>query len=154
MRSILIFLIVVGFLRTTSYAFGQEENIERIILVAPSDCLILNKHVPDADVKYQPDVDVRGNSTVPAEIENSDVLGLDDKGYSFYMVHDALKDNEIAAARGLSDAEEGKIILGSITVKNGDILWNGSSLKAADRDRIYMLCEEDRRQKRRPIYKR
>ena len=154
MRSILIFLIVAGFLRTTTYVFGQEENIERIILVAPSDCLILNKHVPDADVRYQPDVDVRGNKTVPAEIGNSDILGLDDKGYTFYMTHDALKDNEIAAARGLSASEEGKIILGSVTVKNGNILWNGSSLKAADRDRIYMLCEEDRRQKRRPIYKR
>ncbi len=154
MRSILIFLIVAGFIRTTTFVFGQEDNRERIILVTPGDCLILNKHVPDADVKFKPDVDVRGNKTVPAEIGNKDVLGLDGKGYTFYMTHDALKDNEIAAARGLSGSEEGKIILGSVTVKNGDILWNGSSLKAADRDRIFMLCEEDRRQKRRPIYKR
>ena len=79
---------------------------------------------------------------------------LGENGYSFYMTHDALKDSPLNPGPGLDGANEGKIILGQVTVKDGDVLWNGISLKEADKNRIYLLCEEQRRGKRRPIIKR
>ncbi|MDG1709238.1 MAG: hypothetical protein P8H03_10780 [Emcibacteraceae bacterium] len=127
---------------------------ERIILVTPSDCQLLTPHVPDADVEYKPGKDVRGRDIVPADIGGGDALGLGNNGYSFYMTHDALKESGVAEEYGLTGSQEGKIILGQVTVRDGDVFWNGNSLQEADRNSIYMLCNEQRRGKRRPIVKR
>ena len=131
-----------------------EPMPERIILVTRADCQMLTPHVPNADVEYRPGKDVRGRDIVPADIGGGDALGLGVNGYSFYMTHDALKESGKAEKYGLSQNQEGKIILGQVTVKGGDVFWNGSSLREADRNSIYMLCDEQRRQKRRPIVKR
>lgn len=149
MRNFLTILISFGFLNVHLTTSAQEENVERVILITPSDCILLTQHVPDADVEYKPDVDVRGKKLVPADIENTNNLMIGENGYSFYMTHDALKDKA-----GLNEAQEGKIVLGQVTVKDGDVLWNGTSLKDADRDRVYMLCNEQPQEKRRPIVKR
>lgn len=154
MRNILTILILLGFLNVGQNLSAQEISAERIILITPSNCLLLSQHVPDADVEYQPGLDVRGNKIAPADLQNNNGLALGANGYSFYMTHDALRENSIADQYGLGDAQEGKIILGQVTVKNGDVLWNGRSLKEADRNRVYMLCEEQAREKRRPIIKR
>ncbi|MDG1995491.1 MAG: hypothetical protein P8J14_03275 [Emcibacteraceae bacterium] len=127
---------------------------ERIILVTQAQCQMITSHVADVDVEYKPGKDVRGRDVVSADVEGSDALGLGKNGYSFYMTHDALKESGRTEKYGLSQSQEGKIILGQVTVKDGDVLWNGSSLREADRNSIYMLCDEQRRTKRRPIVKR
>lgn len=154
MRFLLTILILLGFSEVGNIALAQENNVERVILITPSNCLLLTQHVPDADVEYQPGLDARGNKVVPADIGNNSNLGLGENGFSFYMTHDALRENSIADQYGLGDAQEGKIILGQVTVKDGDVLWNGTSLKEADKNRVYMLCAEQAREKRRPIIKR
>ncbi len=132
----------------------DQEDIQHIVIVTPEDCLLLEEHIPDDDVTYKPDVDVRGNSVVPAEIKNGNRLDLGTRGYSFYMTHDALKDNEIAKEYGLSDAQEGKIILGRVSIQGGDVYWNGASLKNSERNHLYALCRETSDGKKRPILKR
>jgi len=154
MRFFLTILILQGFSGLGHCTLAQENNIERVILITPSNCSLLNQHVPDADVDYMPGLDARGNRVAPADLENRSGLGLGANGNSFYMTHDALRENSIANQFGLSDAQEGKIILGQVTVRDGDVLWNGTSLKEADRKQIYMLCEEQAGEKRRPIIKR
>lgn len=148
-----IFLIFMFF----SINFATHAS-EKIILISPADCVLLSRHIADADVEYKPGVDVRGNDIAPADLSASNNLGLGENGYSFYMTHDALKNNPVVNGAGISGSqagsEEGKIILGQVTVKNGDVLWNGTSLKENDRDRILLLCEENNEEKRRPIYKR
>lgn len=136
-------------------AWSQErDDLQRVIIITPEDCLLLEEHIPDDDVNYKPDVDVRGNSVVPPEIRSDNRLDLGEDGYSFYMTHDALKDNEIAREFGLSDAQEGKMILGRISVRGGEVYWNGSSLKNAERNYVYALCRETAGGKKRPILKR
>lgn len=159
MSKILSALILFGFLSANETLIAQEdqaeiEQAERVILITSRDCLLLNHHVPDADVKYRPDVDVRGKSTVPAEIESARGLNLGQNGYSFYMVHDALKENEVAQRFGVEDSNQGKVILGQVTVQDGEVFWNGSPLQGADQESIYLLCDQERRKKRRPIVKR
>lgn len=149
--------IVMLFLNSLFFikAWSQEPEFERrVVIINPQDCLLLEEHIPDDDVNYKPDVDVRGNALVPAEINNGNSLGLGENGFSFYMTHDALKDNEIAEKFGLTDAQEGRMILGRITVLDGDVLWNGSSMKSTERDQVYALCRELRSGKKRPILKR
>ncbi|MCC3860874.1 hypothetical protein [Pseudemcibacter aquimaris] len=132
-----------------------QEQIERIILVTPAHCNLLTPHIPDADVEYNPGKDVRGRDVVPADLNGGgDSLGIGQNGYSFYLTHDALRDANLNEKYGLTGSQEGKIILGQVTVKDGDVLWNGASLREADRNRIYMLCDEERRTKKRPIIKR
>ncbi|MBT5073637.1 MAG: hypothetical protein HOJ34_03070 [Kordiimonadaceae bacterium] len=154
MRFFLTVLILLAISEIGNIALAQENNAERVILITPSNCQLLTQHVPDADLAYQPGLDARGNKVTPADLENGSNLGLGANGYSFYMTHDALRENSIADKYGLGDAQEGKIILGQVTVKDGDVLWNGTSLKEADKNRIYLLCEEQTREKRRPIVKR
>ncbi len=132
----------------------EQQDVERIIIVTPADCLLLEQHIPDEDVNYKPDVDVRGNAVVPAEIENTNALRIGEHGYSFYLTHDALKENEFIKQYGLDTAQEGKIILGQVTVKDGDVLWNGVSLKNSHMRSIQMLCHDDRARKKRPMIKR
>lgn len=159
MSKILTVLILFNLLGAHETLKAQEEQVEdeqfeRIILITSRDCLLLNRHVPDADVKYKPDVDVRGRNTVPAEVRSARGLNLGQNGYSFYMTHDALKGNEIAQRFGVEDSNEGKIILGQVTVQDGEVLWNGSPLQGADQDSVYLLCDQERRKKRRPVVKR
>jgi len=159
MNFFLTILFLYVFSIGSTGAFAQKgaiksQNSERVILVTSEHCQLLTPHIPDDDVNYKPDQDVRGNDLVPAEIKSGNRLGLGERGYSFYMTHDALKGLNADQRSGLTGNEEGKIILGQVTVKNGDVYWNGTSLKQADRDRIYLLCEQDRRGKRRPIIKR
>jgi hypothetical protein len=138
-----------------SYGRSQDrEDIQNIVVVTPKDCLLLQEHIPDDDVTYKPSVDVRGNSIIPAEIKNGNRLDLGAGGYSFYMTHDALKDNQIAKEYGLSDAQEGKIILGRVSIQESDIYWNGASLKNSERNHIYALCRETSGGKKRAILKR
>lgn len=159
MNRFLTILILLTFSIGSSNVFAQEEDLvnqssERIILITSEHCQLLTPHIPDDDVNYKPDEDVRGNSVVPAEIKSGNRLSIGERGYSFYMTHDALKGLSADQRSGLTGNEEGKIILGQVTVKDGDVFWNGTSLKQAERDRVYMLCEQDRRGKRRPMIKR
>ncbi len=155
MKSTLTIVSVVLYWLLLSTASSQESDIERrVVIISPQDCLLLDEHIPDDDVNYKPDVDVRGKNLVPAEVESGNSLGLGENGFSFYMTHDALKDNEIAEAYGLTDAQEGKMILGRISILDGDVYWNGSSMKSAERNQIYALCREQGYGKNRPILKR
>ncbi|MBL4603613.1 MAG: hypothetical protein JKY84_12770 [Emcibacteraceae bacterium] len=157
MRYMFTILILFAFSSTTVSLVAQETSrkndvSERIIIVTSEQCKLLTPHIPDADVNYKADVDVRGNALVPADINSGMEQMFGENGYSFYMTHDALKDMNANESSGLTGNEEGKIILGQVTVKDGDVLWNGVSLKERDRNRIYMLCDQER--KRRPIIKR
>ena len=154
MSRFLYILVLLNFCILNSNAISQKKNTEQIILVTPSDCRLLTQHMPDASVEYKPSVDVRGNSVVSADLNGGNVIGIGEDGYSFYMTHDALKEKGLVNITGLGQSDEGKIVLGQVTVKDGDVLWNGTSLKEMDKQRIYMLCDQQAREKRRLIRKR
>ncbi len=150
MRHFLFYMILLGYSNVTSLAQAQE----KIILVTPADCQLLTNYIPSDDVEYKAGIDTRGNKVAPADLNSGNSLGLGQDGYSFYMTHDALKGNDYATDPRFSSSQEGKIILGQVTIKDGDVLWNGTSLKENEKKRIYMLCNEDNDEKRRPVYKR
>ncbi|HPF45697.1 MAG: hypothetical protein KDF58_00970 [Alphaproteobacteria bacterium] len=162
MRLNVTILILIAFSALSPTIYAQENSDknemeavktpDRILLVTHKDCQLLRPYIPDEDVTYKPDQDVRGKRLVSAEIKNENDLMIGNNGYSFYLTHDALKEMNENKDAGLTGSEEGKIILGQVTVKNGDVLWNGQSLKESDKSRIYMLCDQQR--KRRPIIKR
>lgn len=128
---------------------------ERVIIVTREQCNLLTPHIPDVDVEYKPGKDARGRDVVPADLNGgNDPLGIGENGYSFLMVHDALGQANLESQYGLTGSQEGKIVLGQVTVKDGDVFWNGQSLREAERNRVYMLCNQERSTKRRPIIKR
>ena len=126
------------------------QSVEKIILITPRHCLLLSEHIPDADVAYKPGIDARGRQVVPADIDKRNYLGLGEGGYSFLMTHDALnqvetENNNVNSPNQLTPLQEGKIVLGQVTVIDGDVLWNGQSLKQQDKNQIYLLCDEEKR---------
>ncbi len=149
--------ILIGGLISLLFCPVQAQELEeaqRVVIITHGDCLLLEQHIPDDDVNYKPDVDVRGNSVVPAETSNGNSLGIGEGGFSFFMTHDALKDNEIAEQFGLSDAQEGKMILGRVSIQDGEVFWNGAPMKTRERSQVYALCRDSGGGKNRPILKR
>ena len=147
----------VGHAQTTDPSAVQTvpAPMEQILVVTEAQCNLLMPHIPDESVDYKPGKDVRGRDVVPADINNGgNSLGLGQNGYTFFMIHDALKDANLTERFGLTGSQEGRIILGQVTVKDGDVLWNGNSLREAERNRVYMLCNQERSGKKRPIVKR
>ena len=97
-------------------------------------------------ISIDTDTDAWKNAIKKDKLPWSQILDADKSIYSLYLLS-SLPSNFLLN-------QEGKIILGQVTVKGGDVFWNGSSMREADRNSIYMLCDEQRRVKRRPIVKR
>lgn len=111
------------------------------VSITLEDCKRLVGYVPDADVAYQPGVDVRGKPVVPAEGPDADALGqiklpdeiVIDFGYDF------------AGAYGIPNTGLETATAGILTIiydlGQGGLTVNGKSLKSADARAVKKACE-------------
>ena len=93
-------------------------------------CANVVAHVPDADVAYQPGVDVNGKPVAPADLPGSVQLELPD---SFVITLELNLANSVFPVPGPKGLEP-KVQLGLITVVGDRVYYNGQPLDEFRRD--------------------
>ena len=107
------------------------------IVIAEADCRALTRHVPAADVAYEPGVDVRGDAVAPAdlgapEISLPEEISIDVTA----LVYDLLK---TTPPPGLRDTA---IDLGKFVLRDGRLTYNGQPLGVAADTALIAACRE------------
>ncbi len=109
--------------------------------VDPAFCRALTKHTPNADVAYQPGVDVHGKSVVSADVEGSPAMKLPDQIKIPLTVNLAKTLNLNTAtypANQLGSGTEAQ--LGVLEVEGDRVSFNGQPLSDTQQDRLAVLC--------------
>jgi hypothetical protein len=108
--------------------------------VDPSFCRALVKHVPDADVAFQPGVDVHGKPVAPADLPGSNDLQLQ-QPITIPLTADLLKIlNFPANSFPFNTMQRNDINLGTLTVDGNRVLYNGQPLTSDQQDNLAVLC--------------
>jgi len=125
MRKLLI--LAFGLLWPLGASVAQE-----VIAVSESDCLYLEKHIPDADVTYRPGVDVNGDPVVPADLN----------GPQFQMPE--VVNFDLLVGLPLEDPlrPEGSIGKVSVNLETAQISLNGQPLSTSQYQAVIAYCKE------------
>ncbi len=103
-------------------------------------CQALVQHVPDADVAYQPGVDVHGHAVAPADLPDSAGAG---KPWPVQIPLTArlFKVLKLPTANfPFQDLEKTDINLGTLSLDGDRVLLNGSPLSDAQQANLAVLC--------------
>ena len=107
-------------------------------------CQALVKHVPDADVAYQPGVDVHGRAVVPADLppeEGGNMPIALPQEITIPLTVDLMSflnlDNTALPASAM---KRGDIQLGTLTIKGDQVTYNGQPLTSGQQDNLAVLC--------------
>ncbi len=138
MRLILTLLVV---LLSISIAYAAAPS-KTTPAVDPALCQELVKHTPSADVAYQPGVDVYGHKVAPADLPGS--------GGSIdipHTIHIPLTVNLAKAINLDTSTYPGSVLgagtettLGTLTVEDGQVSFNGQPLSGVDQDNLAVIC--------------
>lgn len=112
------------------------------VTISTADCRRLAAHAPRADVTYQPGVDVRGKPVVPADLGGGSSVQIPDV-IDIPITVDVAKrlgrgapGNILGSRSGL----EGKLALGTLTLKGNDAFWNGVQIQRQDEALMAEAC--------------
>ena len=109
--------------------------------VDPALCRALVKHVPDANVAYQPGVDVHGNPVAPADLPGGTSMQLPSEIKIPLTLSLAKVLNLNTATYPASQLGPGtEAQLGTITVSGDRVLFNNQPLTDAQQDNLAVLC--------------
>ncbi|MDX2027954.1 MAG: hypothetical protein SFW62_04910 [Alphaproteobacteria bacterium] len=109
--------------------------------VDPALCRGLVKHVPDADVAYQPGVDVNGKPVAPADLPGSNTIQLPTTLTIPLTVSLAKVLNLNTSQYPYNQLGPGtEVQLGELTVTGDKVMYNGQPLSAAQQDNLAVLC--------------
>jgi hypothetical protein len=109
--------------------------------VDPALCRALVKHTPDADVTYQPGVDVQGNPVAPADLPGQPQMQLPDKiqipltislVQALHLSTSTLPGSELGAGT--------EATIGMITVEGDKVFLNGQPISDTQQDNLAVLC--------------
>lgn len=127
-------LIVVAACLLLVPVFMAAKEARQKPVISAKDCSYLTAHQPSPDVEYQPGVDVQGKPVVEADLAPS-VIQPPEK-YSFRLVVDVAEYIGLTAPAGV----EGKTEIGTITVEDGKIKFNGKPLEGDAEAALIALC--------------
>lgn len=133
--SVIFCICVILALSGTAIAAQKDK-----ITVDPRLCQTLTKHVPDADVTYQPGVDVTGRDVVPADLDEERFPIVPDEitiPLSVDLMQFLALNPQAFPAQAL---KRNDIPLGALTITKGQILFNGQPLSDAQQDNLAVLC--------------
>lgn len=103
-------------------------------------CQALVKHVPDADVAYQPGVDVHGKPVAPADLDSGYNIALPEE-ISIPLSVDLMSFLKMdTSALPASAMKRNDIPLGTLTVRGDKVLFNGKPLTDEQQDNLAVLC--------------
>jgi len=109
--------------------------------VDPTLCNALVKHTPDADVAYQPGVDVDGNPVAPADLPGSPQIKLPSKIQIPLTLNLAKTLNLNTSSYPYNQLGQGtEATLGVLTVEGDKVSFNGQDITDAQQDKLAVLC--------------
>ena len=107
-------------------------------------CQALVNHVPDADVTYQPGVDVHGRPVVPADLE-SGYENIVPQEITIPLTVDLMHFLKMdTSALPTAAMKRNDVQLGTLTIKGDQVLYNGKPLTSAQQDNLAVLCMKPR----------
>lgn len=113
--------------------------------VDPSLCRALVKHTPDADVAYQPGVDVNGKPVAPADLPGQPQMKLPDKIQIPLTLNLAKTLNLNTSSYPYNQLGTGtEAQLGMLTVEGDRVTFNGQPISDDQQDRLAVLCMQPR----------
>ncbi len=105
-----------------------------------SFCRALVKHVPDADVAYQPGMDVRGRKVVPADLGATPRMELPEE-ITIPLTADLFHFLRLNTSRFPFNAmRRNDINLGTLTVRGDKVFYDGKPLTDEEQDNLAVLC--------------
>lgn len=108
------------------------------IAIDRAACQRLVRHVPDADVAYQPGVDVSGKAVAPADLEGTPQMALPET-VTIRLTSDLVK--WLPKANFPYDKLQGsEVQLGIIAVTGDRVTYNGQPLTDAAQENLAVLC--------------
>jgi len=115
--------------------------------VDPVFCNALTKHIPSADMAYQPGVDVHGKKVVPADLSSNSNVKID-QPITIPLTADlfnvlGLKTDSFP----FNNMNRTDINLGVLTVDGDRVLYNGQPLSNEQQDNLAVLCMQPDKQK-------
>lgn len=123
-----VFVLAAALALMAQPVFGEEGVIDL------QACRQLVAHKPDADVAYQPGVDVHGNPVVEADLTPSPVQAPDK--VSFDVTVDMAQYMGIAVPAGL----EGQARMGTIAYEDGVLTFNGEPMDGPAVTALREIC--------------
>ncbi len=135
---LMLFTTLAGLLLVTA-AFAATTKTDAPI--DPAFCNQLVKHTPDADVAYQPGVDVNGNKVAPADLPGQPQMALPQKIQIPLTVNLAKSLNLNTASYPYTLLGQGtEVTLGTLTVDGDKVLFNDQEITDAQQDKLAVLC--------------
>ena len=116
--------------------FSQTVQADTIVM-DQSLCKYLVEHKADADVEYQPGIDVHGKPVVGADLDEP-VINPPEV-ISFPITVDAAEYSGLDVPAGV----ETEINIGQITLENKQLKFNGEPLTPKSQQALIALCHED-----------
>ena len=120
-----------------------------LITVTADECAAITAHEPADDVAYQPGVDVNGNAVAPADLDTSGRIDYDADdivisiGNPLVATAGVVGDQTaFVAAGGRIDTFGADSSVGSITLRNGEVYFNGRRITDNERRAIAEACAE------------
>jgi len=114
-------------------------------VVDPALCQSLVKHVPSADVAYQPGVDVSGKPVAPADVPGGTPLALPQKitiPLTLNLANTLHLDTSQYPASNFGAGTEAW--LGTLTVEGDHVSFNGKPLSNEQQENLAVLCLQPR----------
>ncbi|MCE2510088.1 MAG: hypothetical protein J4G10_03810 [Alphaproteobacteria bacterium] len=108
------------------------------VTVSRTDCLKITKHVPAADVEYQPGVDVHGRPVAPADVEGSSSVKVPENFTIDITV-------ELDARFGMPatpDFYKPEANIGVVTVEGDQAYFNGQPLATESVNELAEICRK------------
>lgn len=134
-------LAMVGVI-TLSARSGAVEKSQisggQTVTVRHADCLKLVKHVPSADVAYQPGVDVRGRPVVPADVQG----GLSVTPPQDFTIDITVRLDKRFGIPATADLYQPEANIGVVTIKGGKAYFNDQPLATESINELAEICRK------------
>ena len=93
----------------------------------------------NGNVKYRAGVNVNGDPVIEADLTPSTIISSEEE-YSFPLTIDMAKHIGMNVPAGIM----GEARLGSVTVKNGEVKFNGQPIESKAETALKELCDKDK----------
>jgi len=129
------FLLTALLVLVTSVAHADTPKID------PKLCNALVKNTPDADVAYQPGVDVHGNAVAPADLPGSPQMKLPQQIKIPLTINMAKAANLDTSTYPFNQLGQGtEATLGMLVVEGDRVTFNGQPLSDTQQYNLAVLC--------------
>lgn len=107
------------------------------VVISKAECRNLVRHVPSADVEYQPGLDVHGKPVKPADLEPGRIKLPDE--ITIDITVEVFEFLERDPPRGLG---ESAAKIGTVVLKNGVVSFNGEALTTEEEAAVVAVCRD------------